>query len=186
MADRMIKLVNAQFEKTMVSKGHKLEVIDPLEYDLQMLTKPLHFYKDQSEAPEMLRNLNKIVESADCYLILTAEYNCTLPPALTNIMGQLPQTSFEYKPSGMISYTLGTRGGMGACVSARPFLSEIGCLPVKHQTTVSQVSKEVNEDGTTENQHITGSLNKLFDQVAWWADATKQKREKDGIPQGGR
>ena len=39
----------------------------------------------------------------------------------------------------MISYTLGTRGGMGACVSARPFLSEIGCLPVKHQTTVSQV-----------------------------------------------
>lgn len=47
--------------------------------------------------------------------------------------------SFEYKPSGMISYTLGTRGGMAACVSARPFLSEIGCLPVKHQTTVSQV-----------------------------------------------
>lgn len=44
----------------------------------------------------------------------------------------------------------------------------------------------MNEDGTTENHHITGSLNKLFDQVAWWADATKQKRQKDGIPKGGR
>ena len=57
-----------------------------------MLKKPLHFYRDQSEAPETLINLNKIVEDADCYLILTAEYNATLPPALTNIMGQLPQT----------------------------------------------------------------------------------------------
>lgn len=44
----------------------------------------------------------------------------------------------------------------------------------------------MSEDGTTDNQHITGSLDKLFDQVAWWADATKQKREKDGIPKGGR
>ena len=66
--------------------------LDPVEYDLPMLKKPLHFYKDRSEAPEVLQNLNKIVENADCYLILTAEYNCTLPPALTNLMGQLPQT----------------------------------------------------------------------------------------------
>ena len=73
-----------------------LSFLDPVEYDLPMLKKPLHFYRDQSEAPEMLQNLNKRVEGADCYLILTAEYNCTLPPALTNLMGQIPQTRCNF------------------------------------------------------------------------------------------
>ncbi|XP_066914004.1 uncharacterized protein [Clytia hemisphaerica] len=182
MADRMVKLIQAQFNQTMQPKGHQLELIDPVKYDLPLLKKPLHFYKDRSEAPEILQTLNEKVEQSDCFLILTAEYNMNLPPALTNLMSQLPPPSFEYKPSGLISYTLGTRGGLAACVAARPYLAELGCLPVKHMTTVSSVHQEVNEDGSTENHFITESLDDLFQQVAWWGEATKLKRHTDGVP----
>ena len=47
--------------------------------------------------------------------------------------------SFEYKPSGLIGYSIGPHGAAVACAAARPFLSELGCLPVKHVATVGQV-----------------------------------------------
>lgn len=51
--------------------------------------------------------------------------------------------SFEFKPSGLLSYSMGPNGGALACVSARPFLSEIGCIPVKHFVTIGNVSEQL-------------------------------------------
>lgn len=182
MASRLMKLIQSQFDSTMAPKGHELQFIDPIVYELPLLKKPLHFHMDWSEAPKVLHELNNKVTSSDAFFILTPEYNMSLPPALTNMMSQLPPPSFEYKPSGIISYTMGTRGGLGVCVAARPFLSELGCIPVKHMSTISLVHKEVNEDGKTENKLIEESLKTLFEQVEWWGDATKSKRANNGVP----
>ena len=54
------------------------------------MKKPLHFYADPSQAPEYLHTLNKIMVEADAYIILTAEYNRSMPPGLTNLMDHLP------------------------------------------------------------------------------------------------
>ncbi|XP_066914003.1 uncharacterized protein [Clytia hemisphaerica] len=182
MGDRMKKLVESQFNEVLGSKGHTLEVIDPADYDLPVLKLPLHFHRDPSQAPENLKQLNEIVMSADGYIIVTAEYNRSLPPALTNLMDHLPPTSFEFKSSGVVSYSMSNQGGVMAVASARPFLSEFGCLPVKHFVAVDTVHKEVKEDGTTENTHICSSLKKLFNEVEWWARAAKALRESEGKP----
>ena len=68
---------------------------DPEEYDLPVLKQPLHFYADSTKAPEILHKLNEIVIKADAYLILTAEYNRSLPPALTNLMDHLPPPRYK-------------------------------------------------------------------------------------------
>jgi len=144
---------------------------------------PLHFYSDQSKAPASLRNLNAKAAGADAYIILTAEYNRTLPPALTNLIDHLPPTSFEYKPSGLVGYSMGPHGGAIACNAARPFLSEVGCLPVKHFVTVANAHKEIDEEGSTENERLTSSIKKLFEQLEWWGRAAKKLRDAEGIPQ---
>jgi len=48
--------------------------------------------------------------------------------------------SFEFKSSGILAYSMSTQGGAMSTVSARPFLSEFGCLPVKHSVSVPSVS----------------------------------------------
>ena len=65
-------------------------ILDPDVYNLPVLKKPLHFYNNPSEIPAELKKLNNIIKKADAYLILTAEYNRSLPPALTNTMDHLP------------------------------------------------------------------------------------------------
>ena len=116
MADRMKMLVQSQFNEVLTPKGHTLQFVgklsydkkklkkmichfyivkllhflDPEEFDLPVLKQPLHFYTDPTQAPEVLHKLNEIVLGADAYLILTAEYNRSLPPPLTNLMDHLP------------------------------------------------------------------------------------------------
>ena len=67
-----------------------MQFVDPEEYDLPVVKKPLHFYSDPSQAPEKLHKLNKAIQDADAYVILLAEYNRSLPPALTNLMDHIP------------------------------------------------------------------------------------------------
>ena len=48
--------------------------------------------------------------------------------------------SYEFKSSGLIAYSQGNLGGAMAVSAARPFLSELGCLPVKQFVTIPFVS----------------------------------------------
>ncbi len=64
--------------------------LDPEQYDLPVLKQPLHFYRDPTKIPEILPKLNKKIQEADAYLIISAEYNRSIPPALTNILDHFP------------------------------------------------------------------------------------------------
>merc|ERR1711915_1068437 len=176
MAERMMKLVTAQFLKTMAPSGHSLTVLDPEEYNLPLLKQPLHFYRDQSQAPEVLHKMNKLIVDADAYLIVTPEYNRCVPPALVNTLDHFPPSSFEHKISGIVGYTLGMAGASFGISALRPLLTEMGCLPVKNFVSVNRVSNEIKEDGTTENEHIYSALDKLYKEVAWWANAAKMAK----------
>lgn len=72
-----------------------------------LLVKPLHFYKNQSEAPDWLRKADKQVQDADAYLFVSAEYNHSMPPALTNMVDHFPGSSFSWKPAGIVCYSPG-------------------------------------------------------------------------------
>ena len=50
---------------------------------------------------------------ADCVSsqIVTPEYNCSLPPALTNLLDHFPPASFRHKPATIAAYSVGPWGG---------------------------------------------------------------------------
>ncbi|MPC24896.1 hypothetical protein E2C01_017990 [Portunus trituberculatus] len=66
------------------------------------LRQPLHFHPDQSQAPEWMKETNGKIEAADGLVVVTPEYNCALPPALTGTMDQFPPASYRHKPCGII------------------------------------------------------------------------------------
>jgi len=72
-----------------------------------MLVKPLHFYSDQTQAPEWLKEANRKLREADAFVVVSAEYNRTIPPALSNLLDHFPGSSFSYKPSGIVCYSMG-------------------------------------------------------------------------------
>jgi len=71
------------------------------------MVKPLHYYRDRAEAPNWLREADRKLSEADAVVVLSAEYNRCIPPALSNLLDHFPGSSFSYKPSAIVCYSMG-------------------------------------------------------------------------------
>merc|ERR1712050_749872 len=91
------------------------------------LTVPTFFL---SELPPETAELKDMITNADCYVIVSPEYNHTVPPALASVMGHFGGSCYAGKPSAICTYSPGPwggqRGALGICVMCH----ELGCLPV--------------------------------------------------------
>lgn len=81
---------------------------DPVEMKFPLITQPVHFYgPERKGAPAILVENEKFVKDADAYVIVSAEYNHNVPPALTNLLDAFPCSAYSYKPSGLVCYSMG-------------------------------------------------------------------------------
>lgn len=167
------------------AKNVETEILDPQELDIPLLKQPLHFYPDQQQAPKILRELNEKIKRADAYLIVTAEYNRQMPPALTNMLDHFPPRSYAFKCSAIASYSLG-QGGASATAQARTLMVELGAPPAPFIFHLPEISKSLDENGkpTTPEigERLTKNAKKLLTQLLWYASATKNHRATAGEP----
>ncbi|XP_053631234.1 NADH:(hydroxy)cinnamate reductase subunit CrdA isoform X2 [Cherax quadricarinatus] len=146
------------------------------------IEQPLHFRKDPSQAPEWMISTNAKIQQANAFIIVTPEYNCALPPALTSIMDQFPPASYRHKPCAIVAYSLGTFGGIRAAAFARPFLSELGMISTPYACVIPQVQGKFNDDGECTDDRIKKNVEKLMDEIQWYGLAISDKIKADGVP----
>ena len=114
---------------------------------------------------------------------MTSEYNRTLPPALTNFMDHFPPSLFYHRPSAIVSYSIGSQGGIAANMALRGFLCEFGCAPIPANMTISDVSSRISEKGdVVDDADLQGQGKKMLDQLAWYARALKDAKVKSEVP----
>nr|CAB3262770.1 uncharacterized protein LOC100183100 [Phallusia mammillata] len=177
VGDRVAKFVC----KTLTEKKLEVVFVDPLEFDLPLLKTPVHFYPDPSKAPPKLVALNKKIAEADAIIVVSAEYNHSIPPALSNTLDYFSPKSYSNKPSAIVTYSPSLVGGARAGIQLRSMLGELGCVTVSNMFTISQVQHCFDENGvpkdTTQGSKMNSGLEKLLSQLEWWANAAKHQRE---------
>ena len=156
---------------------------DPEELDLPLLKKPYHFYKDRSEAPEVLQKTNQVIVDADAFLVISAEYNHSMPPALTNMLDHFPIASYKYRPSGIVCYSMGSFGGVRAAMQCRMLLGELATPSVGPLFAIPQINKALSDTGEPLNDHMDSGAEKLIKELEWYSSALKKQRETVGLPQ---
>lgn len=173
-----------KFVKTALEKKGKYEItmFDPVEMNFPILTKPLHFYKDRTQAPKALIEANEQLKAADAFLLISCEYNHCIPPALANLLDHFPGSSFAWRPSGIITYSPGIFGGMRAAMQLRAMTGELGCISVSNIFGIPEVHKAIDENGKPQNDHMDKGLERLMTQLDWTATAFKNMREQNGVP----
>jgi len=177
IADRVCKFVTNYLKE----KNHTVEVFDPESIQLPLLKQALQFYPDQSKAPAVLHELNAKVLEADVLIIITAEYNRQLPPALINLLDHLPPRSYGYRISGIVSYSMGPYGGTIAANNARSYLTELGCLPVSAMFAIPEAHKALDENGSPQNDRMLTGIERLINHTNWWGTAAKNQRASVGV-----
>ncbi|GAU91917.1 hypothetical protein RvY_04083 [Ramazzottius varieornatus] len=65
----------------------------PKELQLGSVRQPVNFYRRPADAPDVLHQLNKAVQDADAFIVVAAEYNSAISPALCAMMDHFPPLS---------------------------------------------------------------------------------------------
>lgn len=121
MCTRVTEFVNQQLENT----GHEVTIFDPDKMEFPLLKQALHFYPDETKAPQWLREADKGVRAVDAFVIVTSEYNAGVPAPLKNMLDHFSPDAFASRPSALVTYSLGHGGGMRVMTLIRPVLSDL-------------------------------------------------------------
>ena len=157
-------------------RGHAVTLIDTQEYELPLLDR---MYKefDEGSAPEAMTAVAKTLDAADGFVVISAEYNHSVPAALKNLLDHY-QSEYLYKPSAIVTYSAGPFGGVRALVNMRAILAELGTPSIPSAFPVSQVQNAFDDDGTAQDSAYDKRVVKFLDEYEWYANAMSQARTK--------
>jgi NAD(P)H-dependent FMN reductase len=165
--------------RELEARGHAVSLVDPQPLDLPMLTR---MYKEYpaGEVPPALERLATLYRAADGFVIVTAEYNHGLPPALVNLLDHFLEEYF-FRPSAIVSYSAGQFGGVRAAMHLRAVLAELGMPSIPSTLPLPKVKTLLGDDGAPQDFAMAGRFEKFASEFEWYARALAAERAR-GVP----
>jgi NAD(P)H-dependent FMN reductase len=157
-------------------RGHEATLIDPLEHRLPLLDKMYKEYP-KGQAPEMLERLAALIVPADGVVVVSGEYNHSIPPALSNLLDHFLEEWF-WKPAAIACYSAGQFGGVRAAMQLRMMLAELGMVSIPSLFPVPKVQEAFAEDGAPTDPKTRTSARKFLDELEWYAEALRAHRNR--------
>lgn len=157
------------------------EMLDLRDFDLPFFNEAASNIWVPSQDPKVVAWQKKLAEF-DGYIVLTAEYNHSIPGVLKNALDQAYK-EWNHKPMGAMGY-----GGVGAARAIehlRNIAVELQMVPLRNAVHLGagefmKVSP-LGADGEMSevDEVLQPSLKALLDEMIWWADATMAARAKE-------
>lgn len=119
--DRMGLRAARMIVAALVARGHQATLVDPLELRLPLLDRMYKEYPP-GEAPDDLARLAELYRGVDGFVMVSAEYNNGIPPALKNLLDHFLEEYF-FRPSAILCYSAGQYGGVRAAMQLRMTLA---------------------------------------------------------------
>jgi NAD(P)H-dependent FMN reductase len=167
--------------RKLEERSHVVAVVDSLEYQLPFLDLMYKEYEAE-KAPKPMRAVGEILEKADGFVIVSAEYNHSVPAALKNLLDHF-QSEYFYKPSAIVTYSAGSFGGVRALINLRAILAELGTPSIPSAFPVSQIGDAFDDDGYPLDKAYDERIIKFLDEFEWYASALKNARDHEKLDQ---
>jgi NAD(P)H-dependent FMN reductase len=167
---RAARFLTARLE----ARGHAAPLVDPAELKLPLLDRMYKEYPAGS-APEALERLAGLYRRADAFLIVTAEYNHGVPPALSNTLDHFLEEYF-WRPSAICCYSAGQYGGVRAAMPLRAMLAEMGMPSIPSLLPIPRLQKVLDVAGAPAETWIEGAASRFLDELEWYAEALRERR----------
>jgi len=156
------------------ARGHEAPLVDPAELKLPLLDRMYKEYP-KGEAPEPMERLAALYRRSDAFVVVSAEYNHSVPPALSNTLDHFLEEYF-WRPSAICCYSAGQYGGVRAAMQLRAMLAELGTPSIPSLLPIPRVQKALSEAGEPAEDWLGRAAKKFLDELTWYAEALKAKR----------
>jgi chromate reductase len=112
---------------------------------------PPYSEDDEHEVPAAVAALKAAIADADAVLVVTPEYNASLPGQLKNALDWVSRpvasTPLRGKPAAVLGASTGLFGAVWAQAEARKVLSTIGARVVDRELPIADAEEALGEDG---------------------------------------
>jgi NAD(P)H-dependent FMN reductase len=170
------RLANRVYDKiNLMSKQYfSHTLVDPQEYALPLLNKR---YYEMKEPEEKFVKLHDIFKQTDGFLIVTAEYNHGVPPAIKNMLDHYG-SEFKYKSCGIISYSDGHVGGARCTEQLRNICATLGMPPIPVSVAWGLADKADKPEGESFRLNFEKAFKPFIEQFLWYTEAYINQRIK--------
>jgi NAD(P)H-dependent FMN reductase len=181
LGDRAAKWAIAQLR----ARGHEAALVDAAALELPLLDKMWKEIKKNPPAKDAklhakLAPLAELYARVDGFCIVSAEYNHSVPPGLTNLIDYFLEEYF-WRPSAIVCYSAASFGGVRAAMQLRALLPEVGMPPIPSILAIPSIASALSKDGVALTQELAEGSGKFFDEFEWYMRSMKAERAK-GVP----
>lgn len=162
-----------------LAKNHpeaKFELVDLKELNLPLLDEPVPAAAQQY-TQEHTKKWAKIVDEADGFIFITAEYNHSIPGALKNAIDFVAR-EWAYKPVAFVSYGA-DGGGIRAVEQLRPVAGWLKMYDLGEFVSIPNYWAQLDDKGKfTANEVQIAAAEKMLDGIIFWSEKMKPSREE--------
>lgn len=161
------------------ARGIEAPLVDPADLHLPLLDRMYKEYP-RGEAPKVLEDLAQLYRRADAFVVVSAEYNHAVPPALSNTLDYFLE-EYRWRPSAIVCYSAGQYGGVRAAMPLRAMLCELGMPSTPSLLPIPRIHEALDEQGSPADARLARSAGRFLDELVWYAEALKARRA-EGTP----
>jgi len=126
-------------------------------------------------APPTLETIAGHLRAADGFVVVSGEYNHSIPPALSNLLDYFLEEWF-WRPSAIVCYSGGPWGGVRAAMQLRAMLAELGMPSIPSLLPVPKVQDAFDDAGVPRDPRTESRAVRFFDELEWYARALASGR----------
>jgi NAD(P)H-dependent FMN reductase len=157
-----------------------VEVLDLRDWPLPIFAENLGTigdFNDPTYSDPAVKLWNQKIKQADAYLVITPEYNHSIPGVLKNAIDNVYISfAFRNKPVVTIGYSGGIAGGVRAIEHLAQIAVEAELVPLRAAVVIPQVADAFDKAGQPVNPVTDISLRVALDDLAWWSAALERAR----------
>ena len=129
---------------------------------------------------------NRAISAGDAFLVVTPEYNRSVPPVLKNAIDSVYASyGFRNKAAGFVGYSIGRLGGARAVEHLANIAVEHELVPLSNAVLIPQAHQVFASDAPLD-PGLDTALEILLDDLAWWGEALRRARALGELPPSGR
>jgi NAD(P)H-dependent FMN reductase len=173
-------------ERARVHEAFEVETLDLRDWPLPMFAEhvgSIGDFNDPSYSDPLVREWNRKVKEGDAYLVVTPEYNHSVPAVLKNAIDSVfVSFALRQKPLAAVGYSGGVAGGVRAIEHLAHIAIEADMVPIRSSVIIPFVTSAFDESRHPINPLTDTALEILLDDLAWWSDALAAARAKGQLP----
>ena len=175
-------------EKVAEHEAFDAEIVDLRDWPLPIFGE--HFgtigdFSDPTYSEPLVKAWNDKIKSADAFVIVTPEYNHSIPGGLKNAIDTVWLSfGFRNKPVAFVGYSGGIAGGVRAIEHLAHVFVEADAVPLRSSVIIPAVHGAFDERGEPVNPVTDAAAGIMLDDLAWWSAALEKARAAGELPPG--